>query len=656
MAANKPYQTTVWQHRTVFSDLPDDALGVIANFTSNVELSLASKRLWHVYDTRRQSDRHKNRRYDITEANVASLLVAVRNPMVSWETATFQITQYTLRMQAHMKDLYDRTFIRELTITSGEDVIDRVITMEQTLAGLHRAEHLQTLRLDFAFVRPQVGLGTSFAALRTAPALEVLHLGLRKSHTHMEAADYLALAADLSGGRISVLSLDLSFIAMATEEVGALTTLADSPTLESFDVELGNTSLDNHGLAALARLGRSSLSTMRLGLSGNSRIGAGGAGTHLGAFGDAPRLHTLRLDLASCDLHWSDVRELVRIRDAPFLETLHLDFAVNQIGDTGAEYLMQLSEARRLTTLTLDLTGTDLGDRGVGRLVHLAANAPSLRSLCLRLGGNSGISNRGIRALAALADVHTLRTLTIDLSTNFHIGQSAWGHLGSLMHNPGLTTLCLVLRHTAINDEGIAGLIQSPSARLETLRLDLFSNNMTHVGVRMLADGLLAMPSLSDLHLKLGNMGLHGEGLECIAQLRHTPKLKVLHLDLRRNHIGNHGAYALAFLASAPALQSLTLVLRRNQIGDAGARGLVALKASRMIHTLHINLSSNQLSARAVAALADLYEDRDLREAPIRSLLLDLYQCGLSRGECERALQGLQHKPLLNFVLVCEPA
>jgi hypothetical protein len=660
MAANKPYQTTVWQHRTMFSEVPDDALGVIANFTSDVELSLASNRLWHAYDNRRQSDRHKwyhqNRRYDITEANVASLLVAVKTPMVSWETATFQIPRYTLQMQAHMSDLYNQTFIRELTITSRARVIDGV-TMEETLDGLHRAEHLQTLRLDLAFISPHVGLRTSFAALGTAPALEVLHLGLRKSHTRMDAVDYLALAADLSGGRIRVLSLDLSFNEMDTEDAVALTTLADSPTLESFDVELRFTSLDNHGLAALARLGRSSLSTMQLGLSGNYGIGDGGAGTHLGAFGNAPRLHTLHLDLSSCDLHWSDIRELVRIRDAPFLETLHLDFDMNQIGDTGAEYLMQLSEARRLTTLTLGLTRTDLGDHGVDWLVHLAANAPSLRSLFLRLGGNGGISNRGVRALAALADVHTLRTLTIDLSTNFQIGQSAWGHLGSLMHNPGLTTLCLVLRHTGIDDEGIAGLIRSPSTRLDTFHLNLFNNNMTHVGVRMLAHELLAMPSLSDLHLNLGQMGLDGEGTEWITRhLRQKPNLKVLRLDLGGNPIGDRGAYALAFLASAPALQSLTLSISQTEIGDDGARGLVALKASRMIHTLHIDLSCNQLSARGVAALADLYEDRDLREAPIRSLLLDLHQCGLSRGECERALQGLQHKPLLNFELVCEPA
>jgi Ran GTPase-activating protein (RanGAP) involved in mRNA processing and transport len=657
MAANKPYQTTVWQHRAVFSDLPDDALGVIANFTSNVELSLASNRLWGVYDTRRQTDRHtwyhQNRRYDITEANLASLLVAVRDPMVSWETATFQIPRYTLRMQAHMPALYDQTFIRELTITSGEDVIDRV-TMEQTLAGLHRAEHLQTLRLDFAFVRPQVGLRTSFAALRTAPALEVLHLGLRKSDAHMDAVDYLALAADLSGGRIRVLSLDFSFVGMAIEEVGALTTLADSPTLESLDVELEGTGLDDRSLAALARLGRSSLRTMRLGLSNNRGIGAGDAGTHLAAFGDAPRLHTLCLDLDRCGLGCSDVRGLVRIRDAPFLETLHLDFNLNQIGDTGAMYLMQLSGARRLTTLTLDLTCTDLGDDGVNCLVYLAANTPSLRSLCLRLGENGGIGDRGVCALAALADVHTLRTLTIDLGSNFQIGQSALGHLGSLMYNPWLTTLRLVLRNTAINDEGIAGLIRSRSTRLETFRLDLMDNNLTHVGVRMLAHQLLAMQSLSDLHLNLGHMGLDGEGAEWIAQLRHTPNLKVLHLDLCGNPIGDHGAYALAFLASAPALQSLTLMLGRTQIGDAGARGLVGLKASRMIHTLHLNLSSNQLSARGVAALADLYEDRDLREAPMRSLFLDLDQCGLSRGECKRALEGLQHKPLFNFELVCE--
>jgi hypothetical protein len=472
----------------------------------------------------------------------------------------------------------------------------------------------------------------------------------------MEAVDYLALAADLSGGRIRVLSLDLSFMAMATAEVGVLTTLADSPTLESFDVELGYTSLDNHGLAALAGLGRSLLSTIRLGLTDNPRIGAGGAGIHLGAFGDAPRLHTLRLDLASCDLRWSDVRELVRIRDAPFLETLHLDFAMNPIGIRGARYLMQLSEARRLTTLTLDLTRTDLGNYGVDCLVHLAANAPSLRSLCLRLGENGGISNGGFGALAALADVHTLRTLTIDLGSNFRIGQSAWVHLGSLMHNPGLTTLRLFLGNTAINDEGIAGLIRSPSARLETFWLDLMDNNMTHVGVRMLVQELLAMQSLSDLHLNLGNMGLDGEGVEWIARhLRHKPNLKVLHLNLRGNPIGDRGAQALVVLASAPALQSLTLGISRTKIGDAGARGLVGLKASRMIHTLHIDLSGNPLSARGVAALADLYEDRDLRETPIRSLFLELYQCGLSRGECERALQGLQHKPLLNFELVREP-
>jgi hypothetical protein len=657
MKTHKRKRIKIGSRNVAFASLPDDMLRVIAG-SATIEdrncLGLVSKRLWR---TLRMDNRHTDRRYIVTDANVERLLLAIRKSPVSLKGTSFVVPVFTLLIQESLPALY-ASYIRELTITrlagpySYHEVDSDQGTMEGALVGLTTAVDLHTLRLNFKYAKiDRAGLRT----LGDAPALEVLHLDLQGANIQSDDVIALALAVNNSP-RIRVLSMDLTKSEIGIDSARALSMLGGSRTLESLHVELARSGVDTECLEALVTLG--GLHTLRLGLDSNSlgglRLfipghGQGMVGDYLSRLARSPQLNALHLDLSNNEITPDDILNLSTMWPAP--QQLTLVLKENQLCARSCYALSELSLSPTLQNLTLVLENNIICDVGV-QLLRRLKDTPALRSLCLRVGGNL-VGDLGVRALVTLSNCRTLDTLELDVSGMWRITDEGIAALSALRDNPLLQTLRLDLRSMErISDAGIGGLTYPPTVR--KLHLDLMNNKFMNDGIISLVGSLCLMPLLSDLHLDLSVMihGLDDDCVESLVALRRMPHLERLHIDLSENRIGERGARALAMLNTAPALQVLKLILRTNRINDSGSWALASLTASPVLKTLHLDLSDNELSKRGAKALAGLY-DEGKGDSVLRSLFIDLSNNNLSSRECEWAFEGLKNANHLRFKYAC---
>jgi hypothetical protein len=180
-------------HRNVpFGFLNTDELGIIGGFTLTDSLSLASKGLWHTFGGR---NRHKHRRYVVTDDNIERLLIAISEPMASLEGTSFAIPRFTRKIQRYISELY-ASYIHALAIVGGDHLNGRSDqgTIEGALVGLEKAQHLDTLTLNFNGFTPSLRIGRrTLRAIQHLTGLRCLYLGL--GGTGIQDDDVVALAS-----------------------------------------------------------------------------------------------------------------------------------------------------------------------------------------------------------------------------------------------------------------------------------------------------------------------------------------------------------------------------------------------------------------------------------------------------------------------------
>jgi uncharacterized protein (TIGR02996 family) len=226
--------------------------------------------------------------------------------------------------------------------------------------------------------------------------------------------------------------------------------------------------------------------------------------------------HLRRLDLGGCLL--GDVG-LAALATAPRLGSLtDLNLYWNDLTDEGAEILAGPSFLRRLERL--DLQTNDLTDAAVAHL----AGSPNLRTLrSLSLNSNR-LTARTVLALAASTHLEALTELNLGCTLDVMTEAGA----RSLAGWPGLARLAtLHLQNSGLTDRGVRLLAASPHlAGVKSLDLSM-NFGITAAGVRALA----ASPHLAGLEvLNLGDVPMGAEGARALAESPHLAGLRGLGL------------------------------------------------------------------------------------------------------------------------------
>jgi uncharacterized protein (TIGR02996 family) len=225
----------------------------------------------------------------------------------------------------------------------------------------------------------------------------------------------------------------------------------------------------------------------------------------------------------------------VQLVEAPmFGQIPEIDLTHNYLGNGCLNLLARATQLTRLESLHLGFN--DITDQGL----RLLAGIPHLSTLReLYLDDNRQIGTPGVRALADSPYLGRLRHL--DLSGN-NLSETA---LRVLINGDSLRQLdSLTLHNNKIGDAGVESLAHSELLKRMLCRspvLDLSWNNIGPVGARFLAESPLVEPIET---LNLANNVIGDAGLASLAQSPYLHRLK--RLLIRENRISDSGVLALA--------------------------------------------------------------------------------------------------------------
>lgn len=292
------------------------------------------------------------------------------------------------------------------------------------------------------------------------------------------------------------------------------------------------------------------------------------------------------------------VREAGRIREAILLRDLWLRLGTNFSAFRHPECLESIE---RLTVRGR----TGLSPRGVRALAAL----PQLRSLRALDLSNQRVTAEGAEALAASPQLAGLEEL--DLGYGSGIGP---GGAVALARSPHLRRLReLSVAYCGLDGPSAAALLGSPvCAGLRRLTLD--GNPLTDEALRALAASMAA--GLEDLSLEHCDLPPGG-----LRELLSSPVARSLRrLSLRRNtHQGPELAEAVA---ASPGLGHLrTLNMDVCQLGDAGAAALA--RSPHLVGLRHVSLDTNAIGDAGATALAGAPWVAQLRRLGLRENWID---------------------------------
>ena len=371
-------------------------------------------------------------------------------------------------------------------------------------------ERLRHFHLDLGSARLTVGSRFCFRpilGLRAMHGLTRLSLSLRGAFS----------AARASGGgdqalgdlipltflpALTGVSLDLGHNALTADAVHCLTDFADSPTLETFRLQLDHCTLGPGCGPVLAYLrGGRALRDVDLDLRA-TRLCDGDL-CALAQLREAPCLTSLRLQLAGAvrDVTSAGIAALGSLRRCPTLTALDLVVAQHDPAPAPAvrlQGLARLFKTRALTSLALAVDHFH-ADR-VADLTAGIGRATALRCLSLGLHGCS-VGDPHVEALLTkLRRVRALQSLSLDLSCN-RVGPCGAAALAELRRAPALKSLTLDLQTNSLGDAGaraLAALAECPG--LTALALKVQDNGIQTAGMRALS-ALLENPAIAELRL-----------------------------------------------------------------------------------------------------------------------------------------------------------
>ncbi|XP_053273643.1 NACHT, LRR and PYD domains-containing protein 12 isoform X3 [Pleuronectes platessa] len=409
--------------------------------------------------------------------------------------------------------------------------------------------------------------------------------------------------------------LDLSGNYLQSSGVKLLCSGLESPNCRLETLRLWNCSLSEISCSSLASALRSNPSHLRdLDLSGNNLQDSGVK--ELCGFLQSPtcRLETLRL--WSCRLSEISCSSLASALRSNPSHLRELDLTLNNLQDSAVKELCGFLQSPTCRLETLRLRLCSLSEISCSSLASALRSNPShLRELDLR--DNNNLKDSGVKELCGFLQSPTCRLETLRLM-NCSLTEISCSSLASaLRSNPShLRELDLSLNN--LQDSGVkelCGFLQSPTCRLETLRLSGCELSETHCEV--VASALKSDPShLRELDLSNNNLK---DSVKLLCSGLESPNCRLETLRLVYCSLSEISCSSLASALRSNPSHLRELDLRLNDLQDSGVKELCGFLQSPTCRLETLRLEDCSLSEISCSSLASA-----LRSNPSHLRELDL--------------------------------